>query len=78
MADIEFIYTRSNGQRVLVCGRVKFLFACDCRGNGHTHAEDFYLDSVTDLDTDAKVVLEPGECVDVEDEAIELAYEDVA
>lgn len=78
--DIEFIYTRSSGQRVLIQSRVKLLFNCDCWAHTelHPHADSFYLDAVTDVDTEDRVVLEPGELMEVEEEAIGLAHEDVA
>ena len=76
--DVEFIYTRDTGQRVFVVGRVKMREACRCNGDLHPHASDFFLDSAVDIDTDERVTLEGKEVLDIEDEAIELAYEDVS
>jgi hypothetical protein len=78
--DVDFIYTRVGGQRVWIQGRVKMLCNCDCRSKSelHPHADDFYLDSVRDVETDDRVILDAGEIAEIEEEAIGLAYEDVA
>lgn len=76
--DVEFIYTRDSGQRVLIQSRVKLRHQCACTGDVHPHATDFFLDSATDLDTNDSVILEGKEVLDVEEEAIDLAYEDIA
>jgi hypothetical protein len=79
LMDIEFIFTRANGQRVAVVGRVKVSHRCDCDGRPiHPHADDVLIDSVIDMDTEEKVRLDPMEILAVEDDALELAYEEVA
>lgn len=67
--DIEFIFTRFNGQRVYVVGKVTDFY----EGGGEVQ-----VDSIYDIETDTPVVLEPSEIPWLEDEMLELAAEAAA
>ena len=65
MVNVEFIYERRDGQRLLIQGRVAL----------HREAEDIIIDSATDCETDANESLQPSEVYEIEAEALDKAYE---
>ena len=74
--DVEYIFTRRNGQRLSIVGKVKVRFGCTCDGSRHMHADDVTVDSIIDMETDMPAMLDPHEVMEVEQDMTDIAYED--
>lgn len=76
--DVEYIFTRKNGERLAIAGKVKMQYRCACNGGDHMHALDVIVDSVIDVETELPVLLDPHEVMEVEQEMADIAYDEAA